>query len=41
MIYEHRHIKKLITANIGDYIQSLAALQFLPKNYKPYLIDRD
>ena len=28
-------------ANIGDYIQSLAALQYLPKNCKPYLIDRD
>ena len=41
MIYEHRHFKRLISANIGDYIQSLAALQFLPKNCKPYLIDRD
>ena len=27
--------------NIGDYIQSLAALQFLPKNCIPKLIDRD
>jgi hypothetical protein len=27
--------------NIGDYIQSLAALQYLPKNCFPYLIDRD
>ena len=29
------------TDNIGDYIQSLAALQFLPKNCYPYLIDRE
>lgn len=29
------------TANIGDYIQSLAALQFLPKNCFPFLVDRD
>ena len=28
-------------ANIGDYIQSLAALQYLPKNCKPYFVDRD
>jgi hypothetical protein len=27
--------------NIGDYIQSLAALQFLPKNCIPIFIDRD
>ena len=27
--------------NIGDYIQSLAALQFLPKNCTPKFIDRD
>lgn len=27
--------------NIGDYIQSLAALQFLPKNCLPYYVDRD
>jgi hypothetical protein len=27
--------------NIGDYIQSLAALQFLPKNCLPIFIDRD
>ena len=27
--------------NIGDYIQSLAALQFLPKNCSPKFIDRD
>ncbi len=29
------------TDNIGDYIQSLAALQFLPKNCFPFLVDRD
>lgn len=29
------------TDNIGDYIQSLAALQFLPKNCFPYFIDRE
>ena len=27
--------------NIGDYIQSLAALQFLPKNCIPFFVDRD
>jgi hypothetical protein len=27
--------------NIGDYIQNLAALQYLPKYCKPYFIDRD
>ena len=27
--------------NIGDYIQSLAALQYLPKNCKPYFINRN
>ena len=27
--------------NIGDYIQSLAALQYLPKNCTPLFIDRD
>jgi len=27
--------------NLGDYIQSLAAWQYLPKNYKPIFIDRD
>lgn len=32
--------KKFI-GNIGDYIQSLAALQFLPKNCIPILVDRD
>lgn len=33
--------KNLEYGNIGDYIQSLAALQFLPKNCKPIFIDRD
>ena len=28
-------------SNIGDYIQSLAALQYLPKNCKPYFLYRD
>ena len=27
--------------NIGDYIQSLAALQYLPNNCSPIFIDRD
>ena len=40
-IYNY-YINGVITeANIGDYIQSLAALQYLPKNCKPYFIDRD
>ena len=30
-----------IAVNIGDYIQSLAALQYIPKNCRPNLIDRD
>lgn len=32
---------KITKGNIGDYIQSLAALQFLPKNCIPILVDRD
>ena len=32
---------KPIFINIGDYIQSLAALQFLPYNCIPYFVDRD
>jgi hypothetical protein len=32
---------KPILINIGDYIQSLAALQFLPYNCIPYFVDRD
>ena len=39
--YFNRKIQNEEAANIGDYIQSLASLQFLPKNCKPYLIDRD
>lgn len=45
MIYYEEKNKNLFrinsSGNIGDYIQSLAALQFLPKNCFPYLIDRD
>ena len=44
LIYNYYYGKKKPIAkatNIGDYIQSLAALQFLPKECKPYLIDRD
>ena len=44
LIYEYYYGRKFPQnwgANIGDYIQSLAALQYLPKNCKPYLIDRD
>lgn len=29
------------TGNVGDYIQSLAALQYLPKDCLPYYVDRD
>ena len=36
MIYNYHYYE-----NIGDYIQSLAALQYLPKNCKPYLVDRN
>ena len=39
MIYEFPDIEN--PGNIGDYIQSLAALQYLPKNCKPYFVDRD
>ena len=41
LIYDNYYTGKIHTPNIGDYIQSLAALQFLPKNCKPYFIDRD
>ena len=34
-------LPKGIGGNIGDYIQSLAALQFLPRNCRPILVDRD
>ena len=43
LVYDYNYNGKIdkIRANIGDYIQSLAALQYLPKNCKPYFIDRD
>ena len=41
MIYDNYYTGVIHKPNIGDYIQSLAALQFLPKNCKPYFIDRD
>ena len=43
MVYDYYYEGALLKyrSNIGDYIQSLAALQYLPKNCKPYLIDRD
>ena len=40
-VYDYRYEGKISLFNIGDYIQSLAALQYLPKNCKPYLVDRD
>ena len=39
MIYNNNKNGQI--SNIGDYIQSLAALQYLPKNCKPYLVYRD
>lgn len=39
--YDHSFFNQSKKGNIGDYIQSLAALQFLPKNCYPYLIDRE
>lgn len=42
LVYNYSFMKrkpKLI--NIGDYIQSLAALQFLPNNCIPFFVDRD
>lgn len=42
LIYDYFDGKEeYVEGNIGDYIQSLAALQYLPKNCKPYFIDRD
>jgi hypothetical protein len=41
MIYDYYYEGKLNCPNIGDYIQSIAALQYLPKNCKPYFVDRD
>ena len=41
-IYNYPFIKpKAKLGNIGDYIQSLAALQYLPKNCIPVFVDRD
>ena len=40
-VYDYYYDKNIKYGNIGDYIQSLAALQYLPKNCKPYFIDRD
>ena len=41
LIYDYYFDGKLNCPNIGDYIQSLASLQYLPKNCKPYFVDRD
>lgn len=40
-IYNYYYNGVINEPNIGDYIQSLAALQYLPKNCKPYFVDRD
>ena len=41
-IYDYYDRKREYShGNIGDYFQSLAALQYLPKNCKPYFVDRD
>ena len=40
-VYDYHYEGKIDFFNIGDYIQSLAALQYLPKKCKPYLVDRD
>lgn len=43
MVYEYNNslIKEKNVYNLGDYIQSLAALQYLPKNCYPYFINRE
>ena len=42
LVYNYSLMKpKPILINIGDYIQSLAALQFLPYNCIPFFVDRD
>jgi hypothetical protein len=42
LVYNYSNMKrKPKFSNIGDYIQSLAALQFLPNNCIPFFIDRD
>lgn len=41
-IYNYPNAKGIVKkGNIGDYIQSLASLQFLPQNCIPTFIDRD
>ena len=40
-IYNYPFMKSAKLGNIGDYIQSLAALQYLPKNCIPLFFDRD
>lgn len=40
-VYDYPYDIGIDTFNIGDYIQSLAALQYLPKKCKPYFVDRD
>jgi len=39
LVYDYNNSSNFY--NLGDNIQSLAALQFLPKNCYPYLIDRE
>ena len=39
--YIYNFEKSIKEVNIGDYIQSLAALQYIPKNCFPILIERD
>lgn len=39
--YHYSFTKPVNRVNIGDYIQSLAAFQYLPKNCFPILIERD
>lgn len=43
LVYDYLHSFKypFNEVNIGDYIQSLAALQYLPKKCIPILVDRD
>lgn len=40
-IYNYPFMQKPKYGNIGDYIQSLAALQYFPKNCIPFFVDRD
>ena len=43
LVYDYHYslTKPVNNVNIGDYIQSLAAFQYLPKKCYPILIDRD